>query len=59
MPVLGSHRSLFRDVFTSANSQLQQVFGMQMVELPKAEKVTMRQKRGMSSRQFPSYLAHD
>jgi hypothetical protein len=24
------------------------VFGMQMIELPKAERVTMRQKRGMS-----------
>jgi hypothetical protein len=25
------------------------VFGMQMIELPKAERVTMRQKRGMFS----------
>lgn len=28
------------------------VFGMQIVELPKAERVTMRQKRGMP---FPSF----
>jgi hypothetical protein len=45
--VLGSYTRLFKDVFTQANSQLMDVFGMQFVELPKAEKVTMRQKRGM------------
>ena len=45
--VLGSHTRLFRDVFASANTQLMQVFGMQMVELPKADRVTVRQKRGM------------
>ncbi len=54
--VLGSHSRLFRDVFNRANSQLQQVFGMQMIELPKADRVTMRQKRGMSSLYIPSYL---
>jgi hypothetical protein len=45
--VLGSHTRLFKDVFAQANSQLMDVFGMQFVELPRAEKVTLRQKRGM------------
>jgi hypothetical protein len=39
---------MFRDVFNRANSELMDVFGMQMIELPKAERVTMRQKRGTS-----------
>jgi len=45
--VLGSYTRLFKDVFAQANSQLMDVFGMQFVELPKADKVTLRQKRGM------------
>jgi hypothetical protein len=45
--VLGSYTRLFKDVFAQANSQLMDVFGMQFVELPRAEKVTLRQKRGM------------
>lgn len=45
--VLGSHARLFKSVFDQANSELMDVFGMTMVELPKAERVTMRQKRGM------------
>jgi NACalpha-BTF3-like transcription factor len=45
--VLGSHTRLFKDVFNRANTELMDVFGMQMVELPKAERVTMRQKRSM------------
>ncbi|KAH6875083.1 MAGE family-domain-containing protein [Alternaria rosae] len=43
--VLGSYTRLFKDVFAQANSQLMDVFGMQFVELPKADKVTLRQKR--------------
>jgi hypothetical protein len=39
---------MFKDVLDAANSQLMDVFGMQLVELPRAEKVTLRQKRGMS-----------
>jgi hypothetical protein len=46
--VLGSHTRVFKDVFNRANAELMDVFGMQLVELPKAERVTMRQKRGMS-----------
>lgn len=44
--VLGSHSRLFKNVFQQANSDLMDVFGMQMAELPKAERVTIRQKRG-------------
>ncbi|CBY00575.1 hypothetical protein LEMA_P017050.1 [Plenodomus lingam JN3] len=44
--VLGSHTRLFKEVFQQANTDLMEVFGMQMIELPKADRVTMRQKRG-------------
>lgn len=44
--VLGSHTRLFKEVFSRANIELMDVFGMQMIELPKAERVTLRQKRG-------------
>jgi hypothetical protein len=37
---------MYKHVFEAANSQLMDVFGMQMVELPNREKVTIRQKRG-------------
>jgi len=47
MAVLGSHARDFKAVFTEANRQLMDVFGMQLVELPKQERVTLRQKRGM------------
>jgi hypothetical protein len=40
---------MFKPVFDAANSQLMDVFGMQMVELPNREKVTAREKRGKSS----------
>ncbi|XPS81443.1 hypothetical protein M3J09_013380 [Ascochyta lentis] len=43
--VLGSHARLFKPVFDQANSELMDVFGMAMAELPKGEKVTARQKR--------------
>jgi hypothetical protein len=43
--VLGSHTRLFNDVFAHAQSSLMDVFGMQLVELPRGEKVTLRQKR--------------
>ena len=44
--VLGSQGRQFKTVFDQANSELMDVFGMVMVELPKSEKVTARQKRG-------------
>ncbi|KAF1935079.1 MAGE-domain-containing protein [Clathrospora elynae] len=43
--VLGSHARMFKEVFAHANAQLMDIFGTQLVELPKAEKVTLRQKR--------------
>jgi hypothetical protein len=51
--VLGSRTRLFKQVFDAANGQLLDVFGMQMVELPVREKVTIQQKRGM----FYSFLS--
>lgn len=47
--VLGSHARDFKKVFDAANGQLLEVFGMEMVELPNRDKVTMRQKLGMLS----------
>lgn len=44
--MLESHARAFKAVFEQANSELMDVFGMQLVELPKSEKVTARQKRG-------------
>jgi hypothetical protein len=46
--VLGSYTRLFKEVFNRANSELMDVFGMQLKELPKAERVTVRDKRGTS-----------
>lgn len=54
--VLGSHARLFKSVFDQANSELMDVFGMTMTELPKGEKVTARQKRGMSLVNMCCYL---
>ena len=52
--VLGntSRRGAFNKVFEKAQEQLQRVFGMEMVELPAKEKVTIAQKRGNSARIF-------
>ncbi|KAF1919218.1 MAGE family-domain-containing protein [Ampelomyces quisqualis] len=52
--VLGSHTRLFKDVLNRANAELMDVFGMQIVELPKAEKVTMRQKRAAAASESQS-----
>ncbi|OCK84236.1 MAGE-domain-containing protein [Lepidopterella palustris CBS 459.81] len=43
--VLGSHSRAFKPVFEEAQVLLKGVFGMEMTELPKAEKVTIQQKR--------------
>jgi melanoma-associated antigen len=45
--VLGAHSRSFKPVFDSANAQLLDVFGIELVELPNKERVTARQKRGM------------
>ncbi|KAI8941244.1 hypothetical protein NX059_002476 [Plenodomus lindquistii] len=47
--VLGSHTRMFKEVFLKANADLMDVFGMHMVELPKADRVTMRQKRAAAA----------
>jgi melanoma-associated antigen len=44
--VLGTSSRQFKPVFAEAQLMLQDTFGMEMVELPKAEKVTAQQKRG-------------
>lgn len=56
--VLGSHARLFKSVFEQANSELMDVFGMTMAELPKGEKVTARQKRGRSCQCMLCYTAN-
>lgn len=44
--ILGSQSRQFQVVFDRAQVHLGEVFGMEMVELPNREKVTIRQKRG-------------
>ena len=47
--VLGSGGGrAFKNVFQTAQHQLRTVFGMEMIELPGREKVTLQQKRGAS-----------
>ncbi|KAI9849427.1 MAG: hypothetical protein M1837_004046 [Sclerophora amabilis] len=43
--VLGQHSRQFKPVFEGAQRQLRDVFGMEMVELPLKEKVTISQRR--------------
>jgi hypothetical protein len=60
--VLGAHKGLFKDVFNQANGELMDVFGMALVELSKADRVTVRQKRGTyrtrMSHSFPADHLH-
>ena len=44
--VLGSQGRQFKKVFDQAQTELRAVFGMEMVELPAREKVTLQQRRG-------------
>lgn len=47
MLVLGEHGGRqFKQVFDAAQTELIQKFGMQMVEQPMKEKVTISQRRG-------------
>ncbi|KAK0365211.1 hypothetical protein LTR94_007761 [Friedmanniomyces endolithicus] len=48
--VLGSAGRQFKPVFEQAQLQLRSVFGMEMVELPEKEKVTLAQKRGIAAK---------
>lgn len=43
--VLGPNGRQFKSVFSEAQRQLREVFGMEMVELPAKEKVTLQQRR--------------
>lgn len=45
--VLGTNGRQFKHVWNKAQSNLRDVFGMEMRELPAKEKVTLQQKRGM------------
>lgn len=42
----------FKNVFEGAQQELLRTFGMQMVELPMKEKVTISQRRGMHTSSF-------
>ncbi|KAF2198285.1 MAGE-domain-containing protein [Delitschia confertaspora ATCC 74209] len=44
--ILRTHARSFKDIFNTAQYQLQDTFGMQMEELPNREKVTVKQRRG-------------
>jgi hypothetical protein len=44
--VLGQHSRQFRAVFAEAQNMLRDTFGMEMVELPRQDKVTLQQRRG-------------
>lgn len=39
---------MFKEVFLEAQNMLRDVFGMEMMELPAREKVTLQQRRGTS-----------
>lgn len=44
--VFSNKRVNFKLIFAAAQDQLRTVFGMQMVELPLREKVTVKERRG-------------
>lgn len=44
--VLGSQGRQFKKVFEEAQIELRSVFGMEMVELPAREKITLQERRG-------------
>jgi hypothetical protein len=44
--VLGNNSRQFKKVWAGAQDRLGHVFGMEMVELPSREKLTLQQKRG-------------
>ncbi|KAF2502860.1 MAGE-domain-containing protein [Lophium mytilinum] len=52
--VLGSRSRAFRKVFDEAQDMLQDIFGMELVELEKKEKVTISQKRAAQMSQNAS-----
>lgn len=46
--VFGKHKAPFQQVFGEAQIQLRNKFGMEMVELPLKEKITLKERRGLS-----------
>jgi hypothetical protein len=48
--VLGKHKTPFKKVFDLAQAQLEQKFGMSMVELPMKEKVTFKERRAAAGK---------
>ncbi|EMR61723.1 hypothetical protein MGN70_012594 [Eutypa lata] len=52
--VLGNNARLFRRVFDGAQTQLRQVFGMEMSELPVKEKRTLKDRQKASARKATS-----
>ena len=50
---MSKQRVPFKLVFELAQMQLKTVFGMQMVELPGREKVTLKERRGRIHIQAP------
>lgn len=45
LAVLGKQHRSFKKVFDAAQDQLRKKFGMEMVQLPQREKVTLKAKR--------------
>ncbi|KAF2455953.1 MAGE family-domain-containing protein [Lineolata rhizophorae] len=52
--VLGNHSRQFKNVFNEAQMQLRATFGMEMVELPLREKVSLREKRAAQKNESKS-----
>lgn len=52
--VLGAQGRQFKNVFAQAQGHLRDVFGMEMVELPAKEKVTLQQRRAAQKSQSQS-----
>ncbi|KAI0112847.1 MAGE-domain-containing protein [Daldinia grandis] len=52
--VLGSNTRSFKRVFEGAQAQLQQVFGIEMAELPVKEKRTLKEKQRANARKLAS-----
>jgi hypothetical protein len=44
--VLGGHSRKFNIVFDEAQAQMRAILGMEMMELPQKEKVTLQQRKG-------------
>lgn len=51
--VLGERSRQFKPVFAQAQQALEGVFGMQMIEQPVREKLSISQRRGIPTRSLP------